>query len=69
MPEKSARTPFRLPIDRVFSVDGFGTVVTGTLIEGAVTVGDDAAIMPDGLECRVRNLQVHGSTHSSPLFT
>ena len=50
-----------LPIDRVFSVDGFGTVVTGTLIEGAVTVGDDAAIMPDGLECRVRNLQVHGS--------
>ena len=59
--EKSLRTPFRLPIDRVFSVDGFGTVVTGTLIEGAVTVGDDAAIMPDGLECRVRNLQVHGS--------
>ena len=52
--EKSLRTPFRLPIDRVFSVDGFGTVVTGTLIEGAVTVGDDAAIMPDGLECRVR---------------
>ena len=45
----------------MFSVDGFGTVVTGTLIEGAVTVGDDAAIMPDGLECRVRNLQVHGS--------
>ena len=59
--EKSLRTPFRLPIDRVFSVDGFGTVVTGTLIEGAVAVGDDAAIMPDGLECRVRNLQVHGS--------
>ena len=59
--EKSLRTPYRLPIDRVFSVDGFGTVVTGTLIEGAVTVGDDAAIMPDGLECRVRNLQVHGS--------
>ena len=37
--EKSARVPFRLPIDRVFSVDGFGTVVTGTLIEGALHVG------------------------------
>lgn len=59
--EKNMRTPYRLPIDRVFSVDGFGTVVTGTLIEGAVTVGDDAAIMPGSVGCRVRNLQVHGS--------
>lgn len=58
--EKNMRMSYRLPIDRVFSVDGFGTVVTGTLIEGAVSVGDPAAIMPDGLECRVRNLQVHG---------
>lgn len=58
--EKSLRTPYRLPIDRVFSVDGFGTVVTGTLIEGAVTVGDGAEILPDGAVCRVRNLQVHG---------
>ena len=57
--EKNMRTPFRLPIDRVFSVEGFGTVVTGTLIEGAVTIGDSAAILPDGLECRVRNIQVH----------
>ena len=39
--EKSALAPFRLPIDRVFSVDGFGTVVTGTLTEGAVRVGDE----------------------------
>ena len=44
--EKNLRTPFRLPIDRVFSVDGFGTVVTGTLIEGAVAVGDPAEILP-----------------------
>ncbi len=58
--EKSLRTPFRLPIDRVFSVDGFGTVVTGTLIEGAVNVGDPVEVMPEGLEARVRNLQVHG---------
>lgn len=58
--EKNLRTPFRLPIDRVFSVDGFGTVVTGTLIEGAVNVGDPVEVMPEGLEARVRNLQVHG---------
>ncbi|MCQ2566228.1 MAG: selenocysteine-specific translation elongation factor, partial [Clostridia bacterium] len=57
--EKNMRTPYRLPIDRVFSVEGFGTVVTGTLIEGAVNIGDSAVILPDGLECRVRNIQVH----------
>ena len=44
--EKSARVPFRLPIDRVFSVDGFGTVVTGTLIEGALHVGGEAELLP-----------------------
>ena len=59
--EKSARTPFRLPIDRVFSVDGFGTIVTGTLIDGHIAVGDEAQLMPLGNQCRVRNLQVHGS--------
>ena len=58
--EKSARTPFRLPIDRVFSVDGFGTIVTGTLIDGHIAVGDEAQLMPLGNKCRVRNLQVHG---------
>src|SRR5699024_627726 len=57
--EKNLRTPFRLPIDRIFSVDGFGTVVTGTLIEGAVSVGDPAEVLPDQLAVRVRNLQVH----------
>ena len=57
--EKNIRTPFRLPIDRVFSVDGFGTVVTGTLIEGSVSNGDMAEILPGGVQARVRNLQVH----------
>ena len=57
--EKNMRTPFRLPIDRVFSVDGFGTVVTGTLIEGSVSNGDMAEILPGGVQARVRNLQVH----------
>ena len=58
--EKNLRTPFRLPIDRIFSVDGFGTVVTGTLIEGVLSVGDSVEILPDSMEGRVRNLQVHG---------
>ena len=58
--EKSARIPFRLPIDRVFSVDGFGTVVTGTLIEGALHSGGEVELLPSGTRSRVRNLQVHG---------
>ena len=58
--EKSALAPFRLPIDRVFSMDGFGTVVTGTLTEGAVRVGDTVELAPSGLQSRVRALQIHG---------
>ncbi len=58
--EKNARIPFRLPIDRVFSVDGFGTVVTGTLIEGCMQEGEPAQLAPSGAETRIRNLQVHG---------
>ena len=58
--EKSMRVPFRLPVDRVFSVDGFGTVVTGTLIEGSMHEGDSAVLVPSGAETRIRNLQVHG---------
>ncbi len=60
--EKSALAPFRLPIDRVFSVDGFGTVVTGTLTEGAVRVGDAVELVPSGLQSRVRTLQVHSES-------
>ena len=58
--EKSLRIPFRLPVDRVFSVEGFGTVVTGTLIEGAVNEGDLAQLVPSGAETRIRSIQVHG---------
>lgn len=60
--EKSALAPFRLPIDRVFSVDGFGTVVTGTLTEGAVRVGDAVELVPSGLQSWVRTLQVHSES-------
>jgi selenocysteine-specific elongation factor len=49
----------RLPVDRVFTISGFGTVVTGTLIDGVLRVGDDIEILPRGLRGRVRGLQTH----------
>ncbi|GAB4505710.1 MAG: selenocysteine-specific translation elongation factor [Anaerolineales bacterium] len=49
----------RLPIDRVFSVAGFGTIVTGTLSDGHLAVGDDVVILPSGVKGRVRGLQTH----------
>jgi len=49
----------RLPIDRVFTLPGFGTVVTGTLIDGQIKVGYPVAILPSGIESRVRGLQTH----------
>lgn len=52
---------FRIPIDRVFTMDGFGTVITGTLVEGTVSVGDEVEIYPKGKMAKIRNLQVHGS--------
>ncbi len=58
--EKNIVRPFRLPVDRVFTVEGFGTVVTGTLIEGKVKVGDKAMIYPSMIESKIRNVQVHG---------
>lgn len=53
--EKNAR----LNIDRSFQVKGFGTVVTGTLTEGIVNVGDELVIYPKGIKTKVRNIQVH----------
>lgn len=52
--------PAVLPIDRVFTVKGFGTVVTGSLLQGAVEVGDKLVLRPGGREGRVRSLHVHG---------
>jgi len=49
----------RLPIDRVFTVAGFGTVVTGTLVDGSLSVGEEVAVIPGGLSARVRGLQTH----------
>lgn len=49
----------RLPIDRVFTIAGFGTVVTGTLLDGHLSLGDEIEILPGGLRGRVRSLQTH----------
>jgi len=49
----------RLPVDRAFSVAGFGTVVTGTVSDGAFRVGDEVEIVPGGLKARIRSLQSH----------
>ena len=49
----------RLPIDRVFTIQGFGTVVTGTLVDGELRVGDEIVILPKGSKGRVRGLQTH----------
>ncbi|MEO2068533.1 MAG: selenocysteine-specific translation elongation factor [Desulfurobacteriaceae bacterium] len=50
----------RLPVDRSFSVRGFGTVITGTLISGKVKVGDTVEVLPSSKKVKVRNIQVHG---------
>ncbi|MEW5954283.1 MAG: selenocysteine-specific translation elongation factor [Bacillota bacterium] len=50
----------RLPVDRVFTVTGFGTVVTGTLLAGRMHIGDQVEIIPDKITSRIRSLQVHG---------
>ena len=52
---------FRMPVDRVFIMRGFGTVVAGTVLGGTVRAGDRVVVYPEGLESRVRGLQVHGS--------
>ena len=65
--QQLARTPAprdlgrpRLPVDRAFSMPGFGAVITGTLIDGSLSVGQDVELLPDGLHARVRGLQNQG---------
>ncbi|MFN2238608.1 MAG: selenocysteine-specific translation factor, partial [Thermoanaerobaculia bacterium] len=52
---------FRLPIDRAFTMKGFGSVVTGTTVSGSVAEGDELELLPDARATRARNIQVHGS--------
>jgi len=60
--QKSAAGHFRLPLDRAFTVKGFGTVVTGTLISGAVAKEQEVELYPTGRRLRVRGVQVHGES-------
>jgi selenocysteine-specific elongation factor len=60
VPRRSADFITRLPIDRTFSMKGFGAVVTGTLIAGQIAEGDELELLPAGTRVRVRGLQVHG---------
>jgi selenocysteine-specific elongation factor len=57
--ERSAAGIFRLPIDRVFTMKGFGTVITGTAISGALSIGDAVTIYPQEIPAKVRGIQVH----------
>lgn len=50
---------FRLPVDRVFTISGFGTVVTGTVISGSIKVGDTVEVYPSKIEAKIRGIQVH----------
>ena len=59
--EKRREGHFRLPVDRVFTVAGFGTVVTGTMLSGEIHVGDELELLPSGREGRVRGIQAHGA--------
>jgi selenocysteine-specific elongation factor len=61
-PQKDASGHFRLPIDRVFTVKGFGTVATGTLVSGSVAREQEVELYPAGRRLRVRGVQVHGTS-------
>ncbi|MDB9822667.1 selenocysteine-specific translation elongation factor [Deltaproteobacteria bacterium] len=59
IPEREIGNFFRLPIDRVFTMKGFGTVVTGTTISGSINTGEDVTVYPQELSSRIRGIQVH----------
>jgi selenocysteine-specific elongation factor len=64
VPPKQLEGKFRLPVDRVFTIRGFGTVVTGTLFSGSVRVEERIEIYPKGIEAKIRGLQVHNASVS-----
>lgn len=59
LPERKFSSIFRLPVDRVFSMKGFGTVITGTLASGSIKVGDDIMVYPKRITSKVRGIQMH----------
>ncbi|MCP4673246.1 MAG: selenocysteine-specific translation elongation factor, partial [Desulfobacula sp.] len=62
IPERQFSSIFRLPVDRVFSMKGFGTVITGTLTSGSIKVGDEIMVYPKQIVSKVRGIQVHSSS-------
>ena len=64
VPERSADFVVRLPIDRAFTMKGFGAVVTGTLVAGEIAAGDELELLPGGRRVRARGVQVHGASVS-----
>lgn len=58
--EKDTQTIPRLPIDRAFTLSGFGTIITGTLVSGTISKDDTLEMYPIGKECKIRSIQVHG---------
>jgi len=62
VPERSRDFVTRLPVDRAFTMKGFGAVVTGTLVSGAIAAGDELELLPQGTRVRARGVQVHGNT-------
>ena len=64
VPTREAQGPTRLPIDRVFTMRGFGTVVTGTLMSGQIAVDAELQALPGGRSAKVRGVQVHGRARS-----
>ncbi len=62
LPPRETTGVARLPIDRVFTLKGHGTIVTGTLLGGTLAVGDELAVIPSELTARVRSLEVHGAS-------
>ena len=64
-PPRPTDAPFRLPVDRVFTLPGVGLLVTGTAWSGRISEGDSVELLPDGPKARVRGLQVHGEKRQS----
>jgi len=62
IPKRQFSSIFRLPVDRVFSMKGFGTVITGTLTSGSIKVGDNVMVYPRQITSKVRGIQVHSSS-------
>jgi len=59
IPDRTSSGLFRLPVDRVFTMKGFGTVITGTVASGSIRIGDAIMIYPSGVTSKVRGIQVH----------